>query len=246
MTSLTRIELDSASSDRRGSRAKLSVHRASGKAPVMVGPGDEIAPPAAGHGHLRASDSDRAHVIDTLKAAYVHGRVTKDEFDARVSQTFASRTHAELALVTADIPAGLAAQQPPRPTPARGNAPAHANAGPGDRAIIATAVFAVLALAISISAGPFASPAAVLLVFGGAGSAFVSLLLLRSRMRGSRRDKRSGGQLPPQRRIDTSARVPSRAISAASAEKPADASKPRRRSGANAARNRILRPRVAS
>jgi hypothetical protein len=202
----------------------------------MVGPGDETAPRAGGHDHLRASDSDRAHVIDTLKAAYVYGLVTKDEFDARVSQTFASRTHAELALVTADIPAGLAAaQQPPRPTLARGNAPAHADVGPGDRAIIATAVFAVLALVISISAGPFASPVAVLLVFGGAGSAFMSLFLLRSRMRGSRRDKRSGGQQPPQRRIDTGARVPSRAISAASAEKPADASKPRRRSGANAA-----------
>jgi hypothetical protein len=48
----------------------------------MVVPGDEIAPRAGGHGHLRASDSDRAHVIDTLKAAYVYGVVTKDEFDA--------------------------------------------------------------------------------------------------------------------------------------------------------------------
>jgi Domain of unknown function (DUF1707) len=212
----------------------------------MVGPGDEIAPGAGGHDRLRASDSDRAHVIDTLKAAYVYGLVTKDEFDARVSQTFASRTHAELALVTADIPAGLAAaHQQPRPTPAPGNAPAHANVGPGDRAIIATAIFAVLALVISISAGPFASPAAVLLVFGGAGSAFVSLFLLRTKMRGSQRDKRSGGQLPPQRGIDTGRKVPDRAISAASAEKPRHASKPRR-SGANAARNRILRPRVAS
>ena len=214
---------------------------------MMVGPGDEIAAPAGGHGHLRASDSDRAHVIDTLKAAYVDGLVTKDEFDARVSQTFASRTHAELALVTADIPAGLAAaHQRPRPTPAPGNAPAHANVGPGDRAIIATAIFAVLALVISISAGPFASPAAVLLVFGGAGSAFLSLFLLGTKMHGARRDKRSGGQLPPQRGIDTGRRVPERAISAASTEKPPHASKPRRRSGANAVRNRVLRPRVAS
>ena len=202
---------------------------------------------AGGHGHLRASDSDRAHVIDTLKAAYVYGLMTKDEFDARLSQTFASRTHAELALVTADIPAGLAAaQQPPRPAPPPGNAPAHANVGPGDRAIIATAVFAVLALVIAVSAGPFASPAAVLLVFGGAGSAFVSLFLLGTKMRGSRHGKRSGGQLPPQRGIDTDPRVPSREISAASAEKTPHSTEPRRRSGANAARNRILRPRVAS
>jgi Domain of unknown function (DUF1707) len=195
---------------------------------------------------VRASDADRAHVIDTLKAAYVDGLVTKDEFDARVSQTFASHTHAELALVTADLPAGLVAvQQPPRHAPARGNAPAHASVVLGDRAIYATAVFAVLALLISVSAGPFASPAAVLLGFGGAGSAFVSLFLVRSRMHRSRRDKHSGGQLPPQRGIGTDPKVPSRAIFAASAEKPADASKPRRRSGANTARNRILRPTIS-
>ena len=97
-------------------------------------------------GRLRASHADRERVIDTLKAAYVYGLVTKDEFDARVSQTFASRTRAELALVTADFPAGLAAaQQRPRPAPARGDAPADANVRPGDRAIIATAVFAGLA-----------------------------------------------------------------------------------------------------
>src|SRR5690349_19932629 len=82
----------------------------------MVGPGDQMAQRAGGHGHLRASDSERGHVIDALKAAYVYGMVTKEEFDARLSHTLASRTHAELALVTADIPAGLVvAQQPPRP-----------------------------------------------------------------------------------------------------------------------------------
>jgi hypothetical protein len=32
--------------------------------------------------------ADREHVIDMLKAAFVHGRVTKDEFDARVGQAF--------------------------------------------------------------------------------------------------------------------------------------------------------------
>jgi hypothetical protein len=152
----------------------------------MVGRGDERAPRAGGHGHLRASDSDRAQVIDNLKAAYVHGLVTKDEFDARVSQALVSRTHAELAMVTADLPAGRAsAQHRPKPAPARGVAPAAASVRPGDRAIIATGVFAVLALVISISAGPFASPAAVLLILGGAGSAFVFLFLLGNRMRGS-------------------------------------------------------------
>jgi len=164
----------------------------------MVEPGDERAPRAGSHGHLRVSDSDRAHVIDNLKAAYVDGLVTKDEFDARASQAFASRTRAELTLVTADLPAG---QQPPWLARARGHALAGANVRPSDRAIMATAVFAGLALVIAVSAGPFASPAAVLLLLAGAGSALVSLVLLRNRMRGSQRDKRSGGQLPPHRGI---------------------------------------------
>ena len=49
-----------------------------------------------------------------LKAAFVQGRLAKDELDARVGQAFASRTYAELAALTADIPAGLAAAQPLR------------------------------------------------------------------------------------------------------------------------------------
>jgi hypothetical protein len=146
----------------------------------MAGLENEMAADS-GRARLRASDADREHMVDTLKAAYVYGLVTKNEFDARVSQTFASRTHAELALVTADLPAGLAAaHQRPRPTAAPGHAPAHANVGPGDRAIIATAIFAVLALVISISAGPFASPAAVLLVFGGAGECLRVLVPTRN------------------------------------------------------------------
>src|SRR5215472_12624545 len=104
----------------------------------MAGSGDEMAPRAGDHDHLRASDSDRAHVIDNLKAAYVNGLVTKNEFDARVSQALASRTYAELALVTADLPAGLAsAQQRPGPAAARGNAPAKENGKRSGRAIVA-------------------------------------------------------------------------------------------------------------
>ena len=72
-------------------------------------------PAAAGRGHLRASHADREHVIGTLKAAFVQGMLAKDEFDLRVGQTFAARTCAELAAVTADLPAGLAAAQPQEP-----------------------------------------------------------------------------------------------------------------------------------
>jgi hypothetical protein len=58
-------------------------------------------------------------VINVVKAAFVQGRLTRDELHARVDQTFASRTYAELAAVTADLPAGLARPEPVR-GPARG------------------------------------------------------------------------------------------------------------------------------
>ena len=46
-------------------------------------------------------------MISTLKAAFVQGRLAKEEFDQRVSQTLRSRTYADLAAVTADLPARL-------------------------------------------------------------------------------------------------------------------------------------------
>jgi Domain of unknown function (DUF1707) len=84
----------------------------------MPGPDDEDDAMAAaegrGDGHLRASDADREQVIGTLKAAFAQGRLTEDELDARAGQVYASRTYAELAGVTADLPVGLAGAQPPR------------------------------------------------------------------------------------------------------------------------------------
>jgi Domain of unknown function (DUF1707) len=137
----------------------------------MTGPENEK---AAGDGRLRASHTDREHVIDTLKAAYVYGYVTKDEFDARVSQTLASRTYAELACLTADIPAGLATA-PSGPAPVTGNAPEDADVRPGDRAIVMATISAFTALMAVIFA---VSPVAGLAV---TGSAFVALSLAAAR-----------------------------------------------------------------
>ena len=50
----------------------------------MARPGDEQAVAAIGYGHLRASHDDRERVIGTLQAAFVQGRLTKDELDQRV------------------------------------------------------------------------------------------------------------------------------------------------------------------
>jgi hypothetical protein len=83
----------------------------------------------AGRGHLRAAQADREQTITVLKAAYAQGRLTKDELEARAGQAFVSRTYAELAALTADLPAdvpavstaatGSDAAWPPPSTPAR-------------------------------------------------------------------------------------------------------------------------------
>src|SRR5499433_3554404 len=85
----------------------------------MAEPPDQR-PAAAARGDLRVSHADREQVIGVLKAAFVQGRLAKDEFDLRVGQAFASQTYAELAAVTADLPGGLAGAQPPQPPGAAG------------------------------------------------------------------------------------------------------------------------------
>jgi hypothetical protein len=80
------------------------------EAPVRPEPGAQAA--AAG---LRASRADRERVIDLLKAAFVQGRLDRDEFGARIGQALTSRTYGELAAVTADIPAELIGALPHRP-----------------------------------------------------------------------------------------------------------------------------------
>jgi Domain of unknown function (DUF1707) len=57
---------------------------------------------------LLTSRADRERVIELLKAAFVQGRLAKDEFDARVGHALMSRTYADLAAAGAGIPAGPA------------------------------------------------------------------------------------------------------------------------------------------
>ena len=81
----------------------------------MTGPQD---PAAAGCDRLRAGHADREQVIETLKDAFVQGRLTREELDARAGQALAARTCADLAALTADIPAApAAAGAPARPGP---------------------------------------------------------------------------------------------------------------------------------
>jgi hypothetical protein len=84
-----------------------------GEAPVVTGPGDER-PGTARQGRLRAAHADREGVVEVLKAAFVQGRLDKGELDTRVGRALASRTYAELAVLTADIPAEPAQRHPAR------------------------------------------------------------------------------------------------------------------------------------
>ncbi|MEE1926889.1 DUF1707 domain-containing protein [Streptomyces sp. TRM 70351] len=57
-------------------------------------------PPA----ELRASHDDREAVVERLRDAAAEGRIGLDELDARLEQALTSRTYAELAVLTADLP----------------------------------------------------------------------------------------------------------------------------------------------
>ena len=102
----------------------------------------------AGRGHLRAAHADREHVIAVLKTAYTQGRLTKDELETRAGQAFASRTYAELAALTADIPADLASAPPADTTPAAAK-PASTPARTMARAAVRSGICVLLAVALA-------------------------------------------------------------------------------------------------
>jgi hypothetical protein len=156
--------------------------------PVTAGPADQGAVEAAG-GYLRASHADREHVITALKAAFVQGMLTKEELDARAGQTFASRTHGELAALTADLPAGLAAATPPGKTVA-------AQAGPSANTALLWGSWVVVLLIVGFMSGASLTSPYFAFVVG------VLPLLIAGPVAGTLtldawRAKRSRGQLPP-------------------------------------------------
>lgn len=71
---------------------------------MTLGPGPGNA--ASGYSNMRASAADRERAIDVLKAAFAEGRLTREEHEARVERAYRSRTYADLAALTADLPAG--------------------------------------------------------------------------------------------------------------------------------------------
>jgi DUF1707 SHOCT-like domain len=153
---------------------------------VLSGPGDETtAAEGRSGGDLRASHADHERVIRTLKAALVQGRLTEDEYDARMGQVSACRSHAELATLTADLPVG------------RMDAPARSPTAKD------------LRIGVSMSTAAASVAAAILLWHPDNGLAFMMFLVAAVTLRVApivtagmivdvRRQKRPGGHLPPE------------------------------------------------
>ena len=202
----------------------------------MAGPEDQMAE-AGGHGQRRVSYADREQVIGTLKAAFVQGRLAKDEFDLRVGQTFASRTYAELAALTADLPAGLVAAAPATPARAPGGKPV---LPPGRVLTAAAGLYTgawayVLFLAPHQGVSPWTRP----LILDGTVMFLGVLIVCVSAILANRRDRRSGGQSP--RRPGTD-RPASRRPSPAGRHRPLPPAHRRHRHVAEAARRHRPRP----
>jgi len=154
-----------------------------------------------GPGHVRASHADREQVIDVLKAAFVQGRLAKDEFDARVGQAFASRTYADLAAVTVDLPAWLGAQPPRKAALAKARPPEETGVKPAVVAVITgmTVLTAGLwaAMLIAHKIDDDSAQGMLLFLFILTITNIGILILTGAVMLESRRQKRPGGQLPP-------------------------------------------------
>jgi hypothetical protein len=173
--------------------------------PVTTGPQD---PDAAGRDRLRAGHADREQAIETLKDAFIHGRLTRDELDTRAGQALTARTHADLAVLTADLPPGRPAPPawaaPPAARPARPPAVARrrrplvkAAAGSGSCLIVMAAAMRLHAI---VDPGNTLTPYdawATPLFFIAVFSVLTALGFLAYGVVASVEQGRARGQLPP-------------------------------------------------
>jgi hypothetical protein len=100
----------------------------SGAGPGITGNGSQ-AGTAAGQGGspaVRASDRERDAVVQRVQQAFAEGRLDDIEFDERMRAALTARTHADLDVLLADLPAETATPVP---------APVTAGRGPGRMAI---------------------------------------------------------------------------------------------------------------
>ena len=173
-----------------------------GRRLVEIGPGDQ----GAAAGRMRASDADRERVVALLQAAFAEGLLTREDFGKRVGGALTARTYADLATLTAGIPA----------PPQRVAGPAVSRRGPGRRAVTGACVLVTAAVMMADAAltGSGAGPTAnlfYLLFIMAFMAAFISWLCAVSAHRGGA----ATGQ-PPQGPALRGRGVPARKEAAAS------------------------------
>ena len=70
---------------------------------------------------VRASDRERDAVVQRVQQAFAEGRLDDAEFDERMRAALTARTHADLDVLLADLPAETAAPGPVPATAGRGS-----------------------------------------------------------------------------------------------------------------------------
>ena len=144
----------------------------------MIEPGSEM----AGDGNRLFIYRDQ--VTRTLKAALTQGRLTEDEYEERVGQAAASRSLAELAALTADLPVGRM-DAPARPPTAR------------DVRVGVIISIAAAGVAAAILVWQPDNGLAFMAFIIAAVTVLVAPIVTAGMMVDVRRQKRSGSQLPP-------------------------------------------------
>ena len=126
---------------------------------------------------IRAADADRERVAAALREEMAVGRLTMEEFEERLSRTYAAKTWAGLRELTADLPVDIAFEgevrqarprQVPEPQPAGGR-PAYR---PGFPWFAPFLLIPLVGMGIAVAHGSLGAliPMAVIawIVFGGA------------------------------------------------------------------------------
>jgi Domain of unknown function (DUF1707) len=163
----------------------------------------------AGGDQLRAGDADREQAVETLKTAFVHGQLTKDELDTRAGQALCARTVADLAALTSDISASPATAPPRSPQAAapRRQSPTRARhrrplvrAAAGSGACVAFAFGIVLFAANVLDPNGLGNPYAPwsgLCLLAAYAALFAAVCIAVNGVGTSLEHRRSPRQLPP-------------------------------------------------
>lgn len=172
---------------------------------MVTEPGEDTTA-VGGRGRMRASRLDRERVIELLKAAFVQERLTQHELDTRVGRALASRTYADLAALTADIPAESTAAEPaaePASSPARTLAPAGSPVRTLAKAARRSGTCLLVPFALlGVAALTHAQSLVGLAIFLGVFAVVAASGFLGYGVVDAWQERRSRGQLPSQARRD--------------------------------------------